>query len=228
MNDREARRIQMFTRVDGFGDDHASDFAANSIGKGLFVDLKAVIAQINAQAAAETGGRGSARAGTDTRAEARRELREDLEAIYRTARAMDVEGNSISEKFRVPPKGNDQMLLNAARAARINSQPLKDQFIAHELRADFLEDLDADIAALERSMTSQSTAVGDHVAAGVAIDEAIERGNEIVRRLDAIVRNKYADNAPVLAEWTSASHTERSPKRKAGASPAVTPPAPVH
>jgi hypothetical protein len=31
-----------------------------------------------------------------------------------------------------------------------------------------------------------------------------------VRKLDAIVRNKYANNAAVLAEWTSASHNRTS------------------
>ena len=223
MNDRESRRIQMFVRVDAFGDAHISDFAATSIGRNLFVDLKAVIAELNAHAAAEVSGRGSARQETDMRAETRRELREDLEAIYRTARAMDAPGNLISETFRVPPKGNDRALLNAARAARANAEPLKAQFIAHELRPDFLEDLDADIAAFEKAMTDQSSAVGDHVAANAAIDAAIERGNDIVRKLDAIVRNKYANNVGALAEWTSASHAERAPRRKSEALPPTTP-----
>jgi len=215
MNDRESRRIQMFVRVDSFGDAHTDDFVANSIGRTLFVDLKAVIAELNAHAAAEVAGRGSARQETDMCAETRRELREDLEAIYRTARAIDAPGNLISEMFRVPPKGNDRALLNAARAARANAEPLKAQFIAHELRPDFLEDLDADIAAFEKAITDRSSAVGDHVAANAAIDAAIERGNDIVRKLDAIVRNKYANNVGVLAEWTSASHAERAPRRKA-------------
>jgi hypothetical protein len=201
-------------RVVAFGDALIADFAATSIGRNLFVDLKAVIAELNAHAAAEVSGRGSARQETDMRAETRRELREDLEAIYRTSRAMDAPGNLISETFRVPPKGNDRALLNAARAARANAEPLKAQFIAHELRPDFLEDLDADIAAFEKAITDQSSAVGDHVAANAAIDAAIERGNDIVRKLDAIVRNKYANNVGVLAEWTSASHTERAPRRK--------------
>jgi hypothetical protein len=55
--------------------------------------------------------------------------------------------------------------------------------------------------------------VGHHVAAGAAIDDAIDRGIEVVRKLDAIMKNKYANNASVLAEWTSASHTERAPRR---------------
>jgi hypothetical protein len=219
----------MFVRVDNCGDAHIDDFVANSIGRRLFVDLKAVIAELNAHAAAEVSGRGSARKGTDMRFETRRELREDLEAIFRTAEAMDEPGNLLSENFRVPRKGSDQELLNASRSIRAKAEPLKAQFIAHEMRSDFLEDLDADIAAFEKAISDQSSAVGDHVAANAAIDAAIERGNEIVRKLDAIMRNKYANNVAVLAEWTSASHTERGPRRKAEATPPpATPPAPGH
>jgi hypothetical protein len=53
-----------------------------------------------------------------------------------------------------------------------------------------------------------------------ALDDAFSRGIDVVRNLDAIVRNKYANKPAVLAEWTSASHTERAPRRaKAGETP---------
>lgn len=83
--------------------------------------------------------------------------------------------------------------------------------------ADFLEDLAADIAAMEESMNEQSGGLGQRVAAGAAIDDAMDHGIEAVRKLDAIVKNKYANNPAVLAAWTSASHTERAPRRKKGA-----------
>jgi len=46
---------------------------------------------------------------------------------------------------------------------------------------------------------------------------------EVKRKLDAIVRNKYANNAAVLAEWTSASHTERAARRAKPDQPPATP-----
>ena len=66
-------------------------------------------------------------------------------------------------------------------------------------------------------------APGNRVAASAGLDELTERGNEIVRKLDAIVRNKYANNAAVLAEWTSASHTERAARRAKPDQPPATP-----
>jgi len=114
----------------------------------------------------------------------------------------------------------------AARAFATDAAPLSAQFIAHELPADFLADLNADIAALEAAISDQSGGVGDHVAANAAIDDAIDRGVEVVRKLDAIVKNKYANNPATLAEWTSASHTERAPRRKASTPATPPPPAP--
>jgi hypothetical protein len=41
------------------------------------------------------------------------------------------------------------LLLNAARAFKDDVDPLQADFIAHEMPADFLADLNADIAALK-------------------------------------------------------------------------------
>ena len=154
-------------------------------------------------------------------------LRDDLEAISRTARAMASDVPVLDDKFRVPRNNNDQLLLNAARAFATDATPLSAQFIAHELPADFLDDLNADIAALETAISNQAGGVGDHVAARAAIDDSIDRGIEVVRKLDAIVRNKYANHADVLAEWISASHTERAARRRTTTPqpPSPTPPA---
>jgi hypothetical protein len=230
MEDTQNRRHQMFVRVKGFGVDHTGDFAANSLGNQLFTDLSGIVTELDTHAAAEASGRGTAREGTSTRAEARDVLRDDLEAINRTARAMAEDTPGIDDKFRLPRGNNDQNLLSAARAFAADAAPLSAQFISHEMPADFLTDLNTDISNMEAAISRQAGGVGDHVSAGVAIDETIDKGMVIVRKLDAIVRNKYLNNQAVLAEWTTASHTERSPKRKtAGSSPPppnTTPPAP--
>ena len=222
MNDKESRNHQRFVRVHGFAQAHASDFASNSLGAQTFAIVGAVIIEINGLAAGEVSAHGGARQGTETRAQARVALRVALEAINRTARAMANDVPGINEMFRLPRGNNDRDLINAARAFLADATPLKAQFIAHELPADFLEDLQADIEAMEAAMRDQSTGVGNHVAASAALDDAFSRGNEAVRRADAIVRNKYANNPGVLAEWTSASHIERAPRRAKTSEPPPT------
>jgi len=219
MNDKESRNYQRFVRVHVFAQAHASDFAPASLGTQTFAIVGAVIIEIDGLAAGEVSAHGGARHGTETRAQARVALHDDLEAINRTARAMANDVPGINEMFRMPRGNNDRELINAARAFLADATPLKAQFIAHELPADFLEDLQADIEAMEAAMRDQSTGVGNHVAASAALDDAFSRGNEAVRKVDAIVRNKYANNPAVLAEWTSASHVERSPRRAKATEP---------
>lgn len=178
--------------------------------------MSAIITEIEGHAAFEASGSGLSRQRTATRSDARAALREDLEAIARTARAMAADVPGLDDKFRLPRGNNDQQLLNAGRAFAADALHLKAQFLAHELRADFLEDLAADIEAMEAAMSDQSGGLGNRIAAGAAIGDAIDRGVEVVRKLDAIVKNKYANSPAVLAEWTSASHTERAPRRKNG------------
>ena len=138
---------------------------------------------------------------------------------------MENEVHGMGDKFRIPRNNNDFELINAARAFLADATPLKAQFIAHEMPADFLEDLQEHIDAMESAINDQSSAVGSHVAASAALDDASSRGIELVRKLDAIVRNKYANNPAVLAEWISASHTERAPRR-APSAPVSSPPPP--
>jgi len=214
MNDRENRKFQMFLRVQDFGIIHADDFAAGSLARLLFGNLSDIIAEIEGHAASEASGVGLARQGTTTRGQAIDAVREDLEAINRSALTMNDVVPGIEDKFRLPRNRGVQHLLSAARAFLIDATPLKDEFIKRELPANFLEDLQADIDALEAAISRQASGVGSHVAAGAAIDDAIDRGAETVRNLDAMVRNKYANNPAVLAEWTSASHTERNPRHK--------------
>jgi hypothetical protein len=226
MNDNENRKHQMFARAHQFLTSRLSEFGPASLVRDLAVDLAAVITELDTHAAAEASGGSSARQGTVTRAEARAALREDLEAINRTARTMD-DQPGLNEKFRLPRGNNDQQLISAARHFAIDAEPLKNSFIAHELPGNFLEDLETDIAALEEAKGDQSGGIGKSVAASAAIDEAIERGTVLTRKLGAIMKNKYGNDRATIAEWTSASHTERPPRRRRETADGAQPPAPT-
>jgi hypothetical protein len=95
--------------------------------------------------------------------------------------------------------------------------------VAHELPATFIDDLKASIANLEAAISDQPGAIGDRVGARAGIAAILEETMIALRKLDPIIRNKYANDPATLAEWTSASHIERAPKRKAEP-PSSTPP----
>ena len=94
MNDSENRRRQTFARVQQFFLAHDSDFISGSTGKTLSTTLGTIITELDGHAQVEASGMANQRQGTATRALARTALREDLEAINRTARTLtdDVPG----------------------------------------------------------------------------------------------------------------------------------------
>src|SRR6266404_8646617 len=217
MTDDDNRANQMFVRVREFSTRHSADFSPTGVIHQLFTELAAEIENIDTHATKQTASAAHAEHLTELRGNARDALRADVEAIYRAARAMGVETN-----FPLPAPGNDNALLRSARAFAANAAPLSAQFIAHELPATFLADLTADADAFEAAMTAQGNAVADRVSAGAALSDAIDRSLEIVRKLKDLIRIKYANDPVVLAEWTTASHIERAPKRAAAAG--TTPP----
>ena len=229
MNDLENRRREMFMRVQVFGTARAGDFAPTALATQLFTDLGEIIDELNDHAARQVSGIGGAQQGTSTRAVTRQALRDDLRAISRTAEAIAQDTPGFDDKFRMPPAGNDQNLLHAARSFATDAAPLSAQFISHELPANFLADLHTDIVNFESAINQQSGSVGTHISAGNAIDRAIAEGLKVVKKLDAIVRNRYTNDPAALAEWTSTRHTERSPRHQQPAPPpsptAPTPPA---
>src|SRR5881394_1388935 len=191
MTDNHNRRFRMFVRVRDFITQRLGDLSEAGVARQLYTQLQSVITRLESLSADQASGIGQAHQRTQTRGSARLPLRERTDAS----------------------------LLQVGRAAAANALPLKAQFIAHEMPAEFIEDLLARIAALETEIAEHGNAVGDHVQASEAIDEAIEKGIELVEKLDGIMRAKYASNRAVLAEWMSASHTERSPKRSTTTAP---------
>lgn len=94
----------------------------------------------------------------------------------------------IEQQFPKPTSDNDDSLLQAADIYATHALPLKTELIAHELPADFLEDLAADKAAFQAAIAEQGNARGDHVSARREIDE--KRDSCVADRAKARRRNQ--------------------------------------
>jgi hypothetical protein len=217
MNNVQVNNYELFTRVDGFGAERAADFPQTSLGGQTFVSLRALIAELEQKGTAQSSSKGAAKTSTQAKKAASEDLRGKMVAISETARTMESSFPGISATFRVPYNKGDQALLSAARAFVENATPLKAEFIKREMPASFLDDLIAAINAFESAHNSKNLNTEKRVTATAAIDALIEQGKELVRQLDAIVRNKYRNDPATLAAWESASHVQRSPRRKKSA-----------
>jgi hypothetical protein len=89
MNDKEARRYEMFTRVRDFGTTASTSFQPASLAAELFKTINSVVNELASHSATEASSDRAARQGTANKAILRDELREDMMAISRTARAME-------------------------------------------------------------------------------------------------------------------------------------------
>ena len=226
MNDKARRKYEMLVRVRDFGATHAADFSASSKGGELFASVSALVTELEGHTEAQTSHDRAIAQGTAQRAAARDALRAAMEAIRRTARAMSLTTPGLDARFRIPSSANDQALISAARGFASAAEPLKAEFIRNELPANFLDTLQASIANFEQAITDQNTNAEGRVAATRAIDDGTERGSALVKQLDAVVRNKYADDAATVAAWESASRTERAPQAKKGKTNAGVEPSP--
>jgi hypothetical protein len=227
MKDIVTWRYEMFLRVREYGAARLTEFPVTTLAGELFADLNQLITAIEAATAKQASERSAALESSDSKSAARDELRRDLEAISRTARALALSRPGLEDKFRAPRSIGDQALLTLARAFAADALPLKDDFIRRGLPEDFLEDLASDIEAFEQAINRKIQTQEAQVAATATIDPLIERGINIVRELDAIMRNKYANDAGALAAWLSASHTQRPARRQSTASPTNTPSMPA-
>ncbi len=211
MTQQDTHRHDTLNRVRDFGAAHAADFPAESLGAKKFAAVAAGVALFAQNAAAQKSGAGAARSGTSGQGVCYALLHDELAVINHAAHALALEVPGLDQKFRLPRSAGHKALLAAARAFRADATPLKDQFIALELPANFLEHLDADIAAFETAKSTQHDGTIGRVSATAELDATLHTAFQAVRVLDVIVRNKYRDNPAVLAAWTTASHTVRAP-----------------
>src|SRR5437762_3609575 len=130
--------IEMLGKVAGFRKIYESRIPQGSLGRAAFDSIDAARAAI-AAVGALPGRRGS-RPGTESRDAARLALRADLDAIYKTMQAVALDHPGIEANFRLPRNRRlDQQMIRAGQEFIKYATPLKDEFVAHQLPANFLD-----------------------------------------------------------------------------------------
>jgi len=200
MNDRDQRRYDALKRGRIFGTEQSGDFAAGSAATTRVANIEAVLARIDKNKAAQAAGSGNASKVTLIDA-----LRIDCRNIRRTAAALDEDEPGFADDFPAAEHNEASVLTTAdAYLAKLELEPGADgpgkeanaalvaRFVAHELPADFVQDLRADREAIDAADQHQEGkrqgSVGDTTAIGVELTE----GYKELRYLNAIMHNKYS------------------------------------
>lgn len=224
MEDSRRRKFEACLRSNGFGAAHADLFPTGSRLNELFTALDAATARVQAHATDHEAGTRESRQRSVSKSVARDALFAQMEPMNRTSRVLAEDSPGLENKFRMPLAFPEQDLLNAARVFLTNATPLKTEFIREEMPSDFLERLTTAISDFEAAINEANRTKGSKVSAHEAQDDDLSEAIGILRNLDAVMRNKFADDRAMLAEWTSASHIERHSPGKRPDNPPPPPP----
>lgn len=212
MNDRDRLRYEMQVRVAQLGVDNAADFTG--IATTNFANLKTLVDDVEATSAAQQSGFGEAAQQFEVKDTCRENLRDIMSDMSRTSKSMEYAFDGISDKFAFQRNMPDAAMLAKARAFHSESAAYEADFIAYGMDPDFRKDLNNAADAFEASFSNTASATAEHVQATADEAAKVRQGMIIVRILDGIVRNVYANDPGKLAAWFSASHVEKSPKKK--------------
>jgi len=205
-----------FDHIKAFAAKHGSQFTAGSRAAELFTGIGTVVASLEEHGVKKLSASAAYHGGAGARRIARELVREDLRAIRNTAEAISEADDlpEFEEQFRLPRSGSATLLLARAKSFLADARPHKALFIEFELPVDFLEDLTADIALLEKAKDDKDAGLSEQVAGTAELSAAVVAGIKLRMQLLPIVRNKFRANAGLLAEWETAVHIVR-PDRKA-------------
>jgi hypothetical protein len=218
MNDIDIRRHRTFIRSREFTAQSIDDFVEGGAVRAKYAQLQRGITNFEQKAAAHGAAMSDAHQGTSSISEARDDLEDRLRLMRGVAKVFGLVLPRV-------PQGNDQELLQMADIYLAKATPLKAEFIAHQMPADFLERLAEEKAALQSALVERANAVGDHISAREDLDHAGDEVMAIIRDLAPMMKVTYANNPGKLAEWTAASHLERPARKSKGGG--ETPPTPT-
>lgn len=212
MTGLQTRKLNRIQAEHAFIADNAADFPKNSPGEKIDFRLGVVIAEILSLAGLQSSN--APRQNIGIKDDLLGDLIKVLQKMNRAASAMAEEIDGIENLFRMPRRRSEEIWLATARAFHTDSAPFDAQFQDYDLPATFRADLLALIGTIETTAADADIAEEQRGGATGGLTALFQESGILSRRLNAVVRNKYAENAQKLAAWAIASHIEAAPKRK--------------
>jgi len=215
MNDKHRRNRERGQRVRLNMSANERDFPQGSKALTLASSLEGMLADADALDAARSASARKRKQGTEARDGARTKLRRMVRITYDTAEPLGLDHPEIKGVFKPPSKNNnDQELAAAARSATTAAAQFAALFTESGLPPVFFDEMRTTADRLDIAAATQAEAAGELVAANAALEDIFRRMEELIDRLDPIVRNSYANDPAKLAAWESARRLERAPHRK--------------
>jgi len=210
-NEMIRNHYDAFSRMEAFRVKYGIHFTPASRATAQFALNTAVVAKMEAEGVEKLSGTQEFRGGTGAKAVAAENLREEMRAIRDTAEAVsEAEGlPEFDDKFRMPRSYSYEVLLTAARAFLQDATDNEALFLEFEIKPTFLADLAADIATLETADNTQDGGLSQQVGGTAELSAQVTIGLAARKQLLPIVKNKFAGQPGILAEWATATRIVR-------------------
>lgn len=222
MNKRDELRYQRATAVRTFGQERTADFPQTSKAAELFATITAQLAKLIIVMADQKPAR-------IDKQPLLKKLEADCRKIARTARAigLDADDASFAVPYRMPDKNGETVLLTHVDTlrAQLQDQPgdsaqtqqtkltLRARFAAYELPLDFIDKLGQRADAIRTASRTNQGENQEGVENTMRIGQLLDDIADTIRKLDAIMVNKYAAEAEKLHAWKTASRVEKLPRK---------------
>jgi hypothetical protein len=200
---------QMLTRLAAFSARYAGLFPEYTAAPQVVDALGAAVTRLSAHAASVVTGAEAVRAATNAREAARTALRQQLDLVDHTARALKL------DKFKAKRPRTDQALLNLGCAFLAEAELHKAEFVQCGLKPEVLHSA---IDALKKACNTLIEGKALRAGAIQEFEKTLVEAYAEADKLNALVQNTLRDHPTVIAAWDVARRIDRRTGRKSATS----------
>ena len=215
MSDATRRELESLERIVAFKAENNAVIKDFAIAVGMFTNLIELIAQLEAKSATKASSGSSRTGATLNKTSAESRLERHLRGVATTADVIAEREPDFDNRFDFP-QGSVSFsgLLALADSYLANLPPVEAKFISYGKSANFIADIAEAKADCETFLTVQDTGQRGSVEANADEAAILKAALAIKKPLKTIVNNLFETDAGKLANWRSACHVERAPKKK--------------
>ena len=220
MSDATRRELESLERMAAFKAENNNIIKNFAIPVQMFTDLNALISQLEGKGATQASAASSRGGATLNKTSARTRLERHLRSVAKTADEIADREPDFDNRFDFPRKAvsfND--LLTLADSFLANLPAVDAKFQAYGKSPAFIADIAAAKADCETFLGVQDTGQRGSVEANADEADLLHQALAIKKPLKRIVINIFEDDPGKLANWRSATHVERAPKKKKNDTP---------
>ncbi len=196
-----------------FGITRRNAFDPGSAGANTLAALVSAVENLRIQTAAQASTENRVRALRRIKMEARTDLRQDMKLLYHTAHAVALEKAGFDDKFQSSLWG-DPKLLNAARSAVRDAEPVAGVFISHAMPANFIEALEMKVRRLEQAREEHANGKTACELGEKELRESLRKAVAAARTFDAVMQNTFRNDPITLEGWKTACRLARVARKK--------------